>query len=97
MNETRREARRRSREDRRAACATTEVLDTEVLDVAGCAVLLGTTEKAIRARIDRRQLPFRRLGRRIIFLRSELRSYLDALPGCRPSDTLLYTPDSSRV
>ena len=70
---------------------------TEVLGVTECAALLGTTEKALRARIDRRQLPFRRLGRRIIFFRSELLSYLDALPGCRPSDTLLDTPDPSQV
>lgn len=70
---------------------------TEVLDVTACAAFLGTTEKAIRARIDRRQLPFRRFGRRIIFFRSELLRYLDALPGCRPSDTLLDMPDPSQV
>lgn len=67
---------------------------TEVLSVSQCAVLLGTTERGIRGRIARRQLPFRRLGRKIIFLRSELLSYLNALPGCRPSDALLddFTP-----
>lgn len=69
----------------------------DVLDVSGCAALLGTTEKAIRARVDRRQLPFRRLGGRIIFLRSELMAFLDALPGCRPTETLLDETAQSRL
>jgi hypothetical protein len=59
-----------------------------VLTVADCAAFLGTTEVAIRARIRQRQLPFRRLGRQIVFLRTELPVYLAALPGCLPSDTL---------
>lgn len=71
--------------------------DQEVLDVAACAALLGMTEKAIRLRVDRRQLPFRRFGRRIIFLRSELLRYLDTLPGCRPQETLLDTVNSFQV
>lgn len=65
---------------------------TEVLDVAACAAFLGTTEIAIRARVRRRQLPFRRFGRRIVFLRAELTAYLAALPGCRPPETLLDHP-----
>ncbi|WP_447859730.1 helix-turn-helix domain-containing protein [Nitrospira calida] len=74
-----------------------KIPDTEVLSIAQCAALLGTTEKAIRRRVDRRHLPFRRLGRRIIFLRSELLAYLDRLPGCRPSELLLDSSASLRV
>jgi hypothetical protein len=53
----------------------------ELLDVAGVAALLGTTEKAIRSRVDRRQIPYRRWGGRIIFLRREVLAFIDSLPG----------------
>jgi hypothetical protein len=46
---------------------------------------LGWTEKATRARIVRRELPHRRLGRdgrgRIVLIKSELLAWLSALPG----------------
>jgi len=53
----------------------------EVLDVVSAALLLGATEKAVRQRIARRLLPFRRLGGRIVFLRAELETFLSDLPG----------------
>ena len=55
---------------------------SQVLNVAGAAHLLGTSEKSIRQRIARRLLPFRKLGGRVIFLRAELESFLAGLPGC---------------
>src|SRR5262245_15776210 len=39
------------------------------------------TEPAIRNRVQRGLLPFRKLGQRIIFFESEVDSYLDRLPG----------------
>jgi hypothetical protein len=36
--------------------------------------------------IERRLIPFRRLGGRIVFLRSELDAWLQALPGCAPGE-----------
>ena len=59
----------------------------EVLDVREASRLLGFTERMTRARIARRELPHRRLGRdgtgRVVLLRSELVAWLDSLPGVR--------------
>jgi hypothetical protein len=56
-------------------------LDGEVLDVAAGAELIGETEKATRSQIARGLLPYRRLGGRVVLLRSELLEYLRRLPG----------------
>ena len=56
--------------------------DGEVLDVRGAAAMLGTSEKLVRSRVERRLIPFRRLGARIVFLRQEIEQWLAALPGC---------------
>jgi excisionase family DNA binding protein len=53
----------------------------ELLDVRAAAAFLGRTERAIRKDIERRRLPFRRHGSRILFVRSELTSFLAALDG----------------
>lgn len=53
-----------------------------VLDVAGAASFLGSTASAVRHRVARRLLPFRRLGSRIVFLRSEIEQFLATRPGC---------------
>ena len=49
---------------------------------------LGITQKALRARVARQTVPFRRWGGRIIFLTPELREYLEKLPGCRIDEAL---------
>jgi len=54
----------------------------EWLDVAGAATFFGLTPKSVCARVARRQLPFRRLGSRILFSRAELIEFLDKLGGC---------------
>jgi hypothetical protein len=53
----------------------------QILDVAGAAQLLGVSEKAIRARVARGLLPYRRWGGRVVFLADELAEYLRRLPG----------------
>lgn len=55
---------------------------TQVLDVVEAANLLGTTPKAVRQRVARRTLPFRKLGGRIIFLKEQLEEFVRDLPGC---------------
>ena len=53
----------------------------------GLARLLGRTPKAIRRMVERGQLPYRKLGRRILFLRAELNAYIERLyPASRPAD-----------
>ena len=53
-----------------------------ILHVRDVALLLSCSEKSIRARVDRRLLPFRRLGGRVIFQREQLMAFLNGLPGC---------------
>jgi hypothetical protein len=66
-----------------------DLTPAEWLDVTGASRLLGLTEKAIRARVARRQLPFRRLGAaRIIFNRAELVDFLEKLQGVGVGEAL---------
>lgn len=53
-----------------------------LMDVRTAAAFLGTTEKTLRGMIDRQLVPFRRFNSRVVFLRSELDSFLVGLPGC---------------
>ena len=48
--------------------------------------LLGRSPKAIEHMVERGQLPYRKLGRRVLFLREELEAFIEALPGVRPAD-----------
>jgi hypothetical protein len=52
------------------------------LDVHACAGLLGTSPRAIRGLIAKRIIPHRRLAGRIIFIRSEVETWLAYLDGC---------------
>jgi hypothetical protein len=56
-------------------------IDGELLDVRGAAAPLGVTEKTLRARVSRHQVPFRVWGARVVFVRAELEKFLDELPG----------------
>ena len=51
------------------------------LDTNEVAMFLGRSPKAIRKLVERGQLPHRRLGRRVIFVRTELEQFIQALPG----------------
>jgi len=52
------------------------------MSVREAAHFLGISEKALRRQIDRRVLPFRKVGRSIRFWRSELEAWRTKLPGC---------------
>lgn len=52
-----------------------------ILYVADAASYLGCSQKAVRSKVDRRLLPFRRLGGRVVFVRSELEAFITSLPG----------------
>jgi hypothetical protein len=54
----------------------------ELLDIAGAAALLLTTARGIRGRIARRQIPFRRMGRKVYFVKKELETFVHELSGC---------------
>lgn len=53
----------------------------DYLTIDGVAELLGKNRKAIEKMVERRLLPFRKHGKRIIFSRAELAVFFDKLPG----------------
>lgn len=57
-------------------------IDGVVLDVRCGSLFLGWSEKRTRGMIERRLIPFRRVGGRIVFLRSDLEHWLQTLDGC---------------
>ena len=53
------------------------------LTVADVARMLGRTEGAVRQMQHRRQIPFRRVGRRVVFIEAEIEMLINESPGCR--------------
>ena len=51
------------------------------LTIDGVVELLGKNRKAVEKMVERRLLPFRKHGKRIIFQRTELATFFDKLPG----------------
>lgn len=56
------------------------------LDVHACAGLLGTSPRAIRGMVAKKIIPHRRLAGRVIFIRTEIESWLVGLSGCTPEE-----------
>lgn len=54
---------------------------SEYLTIDGVADLLGKNRKAVEKMVERRLLPYRKHGKRIIFRREELAQFFDNLPG----------------
>ena len=54
---------------------------SEYMTIDGVAELLGKKRKAVEKLVERRMLPFRKHGKRIIFCRTELATFFDKLPG----------------
>jgi hypothetical protein len=71
-------------------------VDSEWIDVAGAAELLDVTPKAIRARVARRCIPFRKFGGRIMFNRAELRDFFEKLPGVSIGEALVHDAQRRR-
>ena len=61
---------------------------TKLLDVPSAAELLGMTPKAVRQRVARKMIPFKKWGGRICFVRAELDSFIASLPGCELEEAL---------
>jgi hypothetical protein len=45
------------------------------------AFCIGCSEQAVYKQVYRQALPYRKLGRKVIFLRQEVEAYLNGLPG----------------
>ena len=54
---------------------------TEYMTVAEAAAFINRTEAAIYRMVARRQIPYRKYGRKLIFKRTELQQHLERLPG----------------
>ena len=63
-------------------------INGEILDVAAVADWLGVPQGMIRARVARQQIPYRKWGGRILFRRSEVIRYLEALEGVSVEEAL---------
>ena len=57
-----------------------------LLDVLETAAMLGRSENAVRRMVERRQIPYRKSGWRVLFLESELQAFIEALPGLSLAD-----------
>lgn len=55
--------------------------ESENFDVDGVAAFLHRTPAAVYRMVARKQLPYRKCGKRLIFKRAEIEALLDALPG----------------
>jgi excisionase family DNA binding protein len=53
----------------------------EYLTITEAAELTSRTPKALRKMVERRLIPFRKHGKRVIFKRAELEQFFDQLPG----------------
>ena len=53
----------------------------EYLTIDWVATMLGKKRKAVEKMVERRQIPFRKHGKRIVLIRSELTAFFDKLPG----------------
>lgn len=62
--------------------------DGILMDVDTAAAFLGVSSRALRARIARRQVPFRKFHGRVVLVRSELERFIDGLDGCTLEDAL---------
>ena len=51
------------------------------LNVRQAAEYLGWSEKSVRSHVARQTLPYRKMGYRILFIRSELEKFVENLPG----------------
>jgi hypothetical protein len=57
-----------------------------ILDIGGLSADYGWSPRAIRGRVARRQIPFRKLGGRVVFIRAEIEKFFENLPGCKLDD-----------
>ena len=56
-------------------------MENRLLTINEAAELLGRTPQAVYHLVARRQVPFRKNGRRLLFLENELRKFIESLPG----------------
>lgn len=76
---------------------STNSLDRRYVTLAEAAVYLGRTQKALRKLVERRAVPFRRAGRRLVFDLHELDQWVGRLPGVALDEALDRCADGSLI
>ena len=66
------------------------------LTISEAAGPLGLSEKAVRQRIFRGQIPYRKLGRRVLIPAEELERFLAALPGKTAAEAVAAVEERMR-
>jgi excisionase family DNA binding protein len=61
-------------------------MSEKLLTVDEAAAILGRTTHAIYRLVERRKLPHRKYGRRVVFLERELTAFIEDLPGLSLED-----------
>lgn len=59
-------------------------MEKRLLTVRDVAQMLSTTEKAVYTLVQRRRIPYRKFGKRLVFLREDLEEFLRSLPKEEP-------------
>ena len=69
-------------------------MDKRLLTLKEAAKYLGKTEKALYLSVMRKEVPFRKWGKKLVFDRIELDKFIAALPGITFDDVLAskYSP-----
>lgn len=62
------------------------VATKERMSTKDAGAYLDRSPGAIRNLVNRRAIPFRKVGGRLLFLRSEIDRWIDQAPGIRPED-----------
>ena len=60
----------------------------QLLDIRSGATLMGQTQRWVRKRIERKVIPFRKIGGRVYLVRSELEEWLAQAPGVSPTEAI---------
>jgi excisionase family DNA binding protein len=61
-------------------------MDREVMSTSAAAAFLDCTPTALYKLVSRRAIPYRKKGKKLLFLRSELTQFLRELPGLKLED-----------
>ena len=66
------------------------------LTIPEAAQELGISERAVWQRVYRRQIPFRRWGKKVIVLAEELDVFIKSLPGTTAEEAVTKTEETTR-
>jgi excisionase family DNA binding protein len=65
------------------------IVDKRFFDVGETAQILGITQSAVRKRIARGELPYRRWGKRVLIPATDLEVFIEGLPGRNAAEALV--------